>query len=852
MDEMWAKTQPYKTLLHHMIDTGFMAEAILKESSLQPLLKRLKELLPGEKVLNTASCLIALHDIGKCHPFFQAKEPSIEYVKKLSAEGKLSINQKNEYRHEIGGKYIIERVLKRLSLPPKQLRMLGSVLRLHHQKGAQESRACRVPENMDRPFWEKEQNMLFEKVCSVFQPNFHLFANCKNTDGVAVVLWGCTILADWLSSGQNEFFAIAESLPFEEYIKESRKAAQTAIVSAGLQLQKYLPAQGFCDVWQGLETESLRPLQNVCAELTASWQEKSGVPGFVLLEAPMGEGKTEAALFLTAHLMERLGKTGFYVALPTAATSNSMHSRMKSLLADHGIAAAKLMHAQAWLLEQTSYKGETDDAQEAEAWLSPLRRGMLAQYAVGTVDQVMMAVMRIKYGVLRLTGAASKVIVIDEVHAYDSYMLAIIERLLEWCAVLAVPVVMLSATLPQERRNRLLSAYVGREVISVSQAYPLITMAGPENSVQEIAVAGTYMHQHVRLEIRPLLEKWEQVAQLALDKVSNGGCMCVLVNTVHEAQKLFQILRAIATEDISLLLFHARFPAIRRQEIEEKCLSAFGKSGVRPKKAILVATQVVEQSLDLDFDTMITALAPIDLLLQRIGRVHRHEGRIRNKGMETPHVTILVPEGDIGKTATSHVYKTWILKKTWEILNGLNCLRLPDDIRSLVEKVYSSLPVVQDNDYEDWARFIFEANILHERAQPVIYPTPSFKYFFAAEYEGDFFEEESEDLTYIGARTRIGEDSLRIAIVPEALALKAGHAYKAVAESILSQTVSISAGRLKGSRPHPEYKAGIVGEGLLRGVLLLPSDNRRYVFINNKKTYELVIDDEMGLMVKEK
>ena len=185
------------------------------------------------------------------------------------------------------------------------------------------------------------------------------------------------------------------------------------------------------------------------------------------------------------------------------------------------------MHAQAWMIDgQAEFKGESDDENEAKAWLAPLRRAMLSQYAVGTVDQVMMSVMRIKYGVLRLTGVASKVIIIDEIHAYDAYMLTIIERLLNWCAELSVPVIILSATLPIERRNRLVSAYSGTELKSVTNAYPLITTAA-FNGLNEIAVNDTYMKQTVKLSISGILGEREQVAQQALEKVKSGGWLRV-------------------------------------------------------------------------------------------------------------------------------------------------------------------------------------------------------------------------------------------------------------------------------------------------------------------------------------
>lgn len=849
--EMWAKSSPYKTLLHHMVDTGLMCKVLLEKGTISPVLKKLIELMPdvsGKTIINTVSCIVALHDIGKCHPFFQSKDPSNEYMQQLYAEQKLSLKVNNTYYHEIGSKYILEELLNEYY---DVVFMLSCILRLHHQRGAPGNEHYHIPEYLDIAFWENEQKLLYKRACEVFNPNFNIFKKSINLDATAVLIWGCMVLSDWLCSGHAEFNEIGENLDINEYIELSRVAAEKTLKSAGLDILKLMPAGSFCELWKEFKPESLRPLQKACVQMVSTWKSEN-VPGFILLEAPMGEGKTEAGLFLVAHLMKEIGKTGFYVALPTAATSNNMFSRIKKLLENHEITRAKLMHAQAWMIDgQAEFKGESDDENEAKAWLAPLRRAMLSQYAVGTVDQVMMSVMRIKYGVLRLTGVASKVIIIDEIHAYDAYMLTIIERLLNWCAELSVPVIILSATLPIERRNRLVSAYSGTELKSVTNAYPLITTAA-FNGLNEIAVNDTYMKQTVKLSISGILGEWEQVAQQALEKVKSGGCICVLVNTVNEAQELYNILKNQKQSvdiDIEIMLFHARFPAKRRQEIEDKCLKLFGKEDKRPHAAILVATQVIEQSLDLDFDSMITAIAPIDLLLQRIGRLHRHADNPRPYGMEKPDVTVLIPKGDIKTTPTAGVYSPWILNQTIQTIKDTGEIHIPEDIRDLVESVYGKAP--QENIDDEWIKLNIKTEILSESAKPVIYPKPNKDYFFAAEYQGNFYNEESNDLTYNGARTRMGNDSVRIALVKKEIALKADNADKSLAETIMSQTVSVSKNRLNNREHNPGYEPEIVGTGLLSGIIILPTDTGRYAFKKNGKDLVLYINNELGLIIEE-
>jgi len=336
-------------------------------------------LMPGDNVVDSLAFLVALHDIGKCHPYFQSRNNINEYIRFLHEVGKLSL-QPHPYRHEIGSKYILESILSKQQLSPKVLRAMGSILRLHHQKGTQQIFDIIIPENLDRSFWEEMQTDLFKAICDIFHPNFSLFESCSNIDALGVLLWGCTVLSDWLSSDNS--FSIDEELKIDDYIIESYKTAQKVLNSSDLQIKECLQASNFCHLWN-FKPDNLRPLQKACQESVDSWYKEKNKPAFILLEAPMGEGKTEAGLFLTTYLMKWYKKTGFYIAMPTSATSNSMYDRVQKLLTNHNITGIKLMHSQSWMIEgNVKYKGETEDAQEASAWLSPLRKGMLSQYAV--------------------------------------------------------------------------------------------------------------------------------------------------------------------------------------------------------------------------------------------------------------------------------------------------------------------------------------------------------------------------------------------------------------------------------------------------------------------------------------
>lgn len=284
----------------------------------------------------------------------------------------------------------------------------------------------------------------------------------------------------------------------------------------------------------------------------------------------MGEGKTEAGIYAATKMGENHNKHGMYIALPTAATSNQMYTRITKLLDTHGIKKTRLLHSMAWIVDSATPDTtiNSEDGDVAYRWLSPLRRGLLSPYAVGTVDQTMMAALKVKYGVLRLLGLANKVLVIDEIHAYDAYMNQIIIRLLQWCRALHIPVVLLSATLPKQKKKELVCAYGGDTVNN--NAYPLITTVDIQGHVEEHAVNDTYINKSIAIRLEPLLSKWSDVAQQAMDKVCDGGCLCVMANTVNDAQEIYQNLKKTVKEDFKLLLFHSRFIAVKRNKIENR------------------------------------------------------------------------------------------------------------------------------------------------------------------------------------------------------------------------------------------------------------------------------------------
>ena len=331
------------------------------------------------------------------------------------------------------------------------------------------------------------------------------------------------------------------------------------------------------------------------------------------------------------------------------------------------------------------------------------------------MDQALLAVLRTKHVFVRLYGLANRVIVIDEVHAYDTYMTALIERLLEWLAALGSPVVLLSATLPQARRDALIEAY-GRGLTGRARSldvrhepYPRMTwvLSRPDDATPEVGAQALTVSQPGRT----LRLRWKDgrvpdepgapfpLGEELRDALAHGGCAAVICNTVRRAQQVYQALKPYFPGEASdglpaLDLFHARFLQKDRAEREERTLTRFGPgAGQRPHRAVLVATQVIEQSLDLDFDLMVTDFAPVDLMLQRAGRLHRHGWRTRPDRLGEPVLWVCEPDRD-GEGLPAFpggdalIYDEHVLFRSWLAVRSHDVVRLPDDIEPLVEEAY--------------------------------------------------------------------------------------------------------------------------------------------------------------------
>ncbi len=520
------------------------------------------------------------------------------------------------------------------------------------------------------------------------------------------VLTGVVIVADWLASN-TRLFPLGEP-------RDSASHAAEALDR--LALPRPWPATPVTDVRTTFNRFGLPPAAepNTMQTATVDLARASGSHGLIIVEGPMGAGKTEAALMAAQQFGHAVGAGGVFFALPTMATANAMFARELAWLRSQpglGMTSALLAHSKAELNDDfrglmhgdTTHDVDRDgDACEATViahqWLSGRKKGLLSNFVVGTIDQLLFMALQARHLALRHLAFAGKVVVIDEVHAADAYMRVYLERALEWLGAYRVPVIMLSATLPVAQRVAYAEAYSrgmtgvpATQPLLATEDYPAITGVLPGGEVRVLTPSLAGRSSHVQVE--RLTDDHDTLIDTLGDLLSEGGCAVVIRNTVRRAQDTARALREVFNDDVRLL--HSSFIAQHRLERERDLLRDLGRdSANRPPRRIVVATQVVEQSLDVDFDVMVTDVAPIDLILQRVGRLHRHH-RDRPKKLTDPRLFLtgvqdwasVVPQ-PIG--ASSRVYQRYDLLRALAVLDELKSIELPSDIAPLVHRAYTT------------------------------------------------------------------------------------------------------------------------------------------------------------------
>lgn len=427
-------------------------------------------------------------------------------------------------------------------------------------------------------------------------------------------------------------------------------------------------------------------------------------PGLTLIEAPTGSGKTEAALAYAWRLLDAGVADSIVFALPTQATANAMLRRARAFAACvYGNANVVLAHGKrdfnkafqklAATGRRVTRQGKVEAAVQCAAWLASSRkRVFLGQVGVCTVDQVLLSVLPVRHKFVRGFGLAKSVLIIDEVHAYDAYMHGLLGEVLRAQKGAGGSAILLSATLPAMLRDQLLRSW---DASGQAEApYPALwhTLGGTvkPRTVDKTQYPAKRIVETECLKLESAFPDEALIVRI-VEAAQAGAQVAIVMNLVDDAQRLARLLRArpeVEQASIEIDLFHARFRFADRQEKEHACVKRYGRDGTRERGRILVATQVVEQSLDLDFDWMLTQICPVDLLFQRLGRLHRHERVWRPPGFESPRCTV-ISVADDNYLLHEYIYgNARVLWRTEKLLQGVSEIVFPEAYRDWIERVY--------------------------------------------------------------------------------------------------------------------------------------------------------------------
>ncbi|SER29489.1 CRISPR-associated helicase Cas3' [Parafannyhessea umbonata] len=747
--------------------------------------------------------LSAVHDLGKATPLFQSKPVA-------SGQGfPGSLAWKPEHAglyirpdlasvrhplHAVAGQVLLEQFFCDRGWDARVAASYASVIGSHHgvfpDSGVVRDASLSEVElgisGEGADGWKAVHRELVEFMLNVARldaTTFSHLSNCVLPVPIASLLTGLVIMADWMASDGEVFPLIpldcgglgdADDGFWPAFERRLRKAWNDLSIAPAWS-EQYLPETNsgrlLFERFDLPASATPHPIQEEVIEIA----QRLETPGLMLIEAPMGEGKTEAALAAAEILAARFGRGGVCVALPTMATTDAMFARVHNWLdrLPHGDLPSKslfLAHGKSRLNEEFSGivkrsrsaclsvdAWEHSEPRDAEArmpdrswrtesafasdWMFGRKKGMLSNFVVCTVDQVLMAALNMRHLSMRHIAVANKVVIIDECHAYDAYMQEYLRRALEWLGYWGTPVILLSATLPHKQRIDMTESYlrgrrsslelpltsrrsalswkdkIGRRECRQApnaesrpldklpeEAYPLITYTS-DVTVEWARCASSGRRCDVRLFVHD--EASMPVEKLLSNLLSEGGCAGVICDTVSRAQNAADRLGKLFGQD-AVILDHSRFVDIDRMAIEERIRGLLGpastiENGLRPRLLIVVGTQVLEQSLDIDFDVLVTDVAPVDLLLQRMGRMHRHlrgNGESsRPRALRTPQCYLTgvsgwggIPRFEPGITSVYDAASLYESLAALDIDEGsrTTTISIPEDISHLVQTAYST------------------------------------------------------------------------------------------------------------------------------------------------------------------
>lgn len=730
----------YHLLVYHCLDVAAVGTLLLEKHSL--LRSRFARALGmgGGSVVRMCIFFMTIHDIGKFAEVFQNKRPDLRECLYGSENGRQST-----IRHDNLG-YVVWKGLwedfgtKRAfgfntdhplyEELEHAFRRLACCATGHHGYPAS-SNKDRYELSAEHYFSSRDMETVFDFCEKQWQMHVG-YESCVidpliDEDRVARFSWwlaGLLVVCDWIGSDDDIFGYIQEPMSLQTYWETiALPSARKALAKCGL-----LPSTPSLPLnLLELSGENLKPtpLQELCIN-----SDGLDEPQLWILEDITGAGKTEAAMLLVNRMMAAGQADGFYIGLPTMATADGMYRRMAgcyhrlfkngqspSLILAHGSRHLSDEFRESIVpisTKQADYSvDDIPGAAQCIAWLADNRKkGLLANVGVGTVDQALLSILPSRHQSLRLFGLGSKILLVDEVHAYDAYVNQLLKRLLTFQAHIGGSVILLSATLPQKLRIELAKAYQeglgdGENPMAETNDYPLVTTV--KQGRQATTPVQASQRSIRRLPVRLIHDPASVIREL-ISKSENRQCACWIRNTIWDAHEAyFHLLDEQAVDPSKIILFHARYTLADRLAIEKMVLAAFGKGSTSKDRAgkVLIASQVVENSLDLCFDGMVSDLAPMDATIQRGGRLHRHRRDVHGNPLSaigvadqrpSPEFLILTPDpvdepgvqwySDLFPKAAyvyPHIGQLWL---TARLLKAKKEINMPRDLRELIEGVY--------------------------------------------------------------------------------------------------------------------------------------------------------------------
>ncbi|MDD5651195.1 MAG: CRISPR-associated helicase Cas3' [Candidatus Nanoarchaeia archaeon] len=646
----------------HCYLTGLVAKELITRFP-----KRIQEnFFPKGTVL-----VVASHDIGKVEPRFQVEIYSKIKTKEFPDGQKLDLNNikiDKFYHNEVSQAEFL-----------KENQRWANIVGRHHGYSTTSMLSDAVKYG-GLP-WHNLRQELLKQLKQTLGDMYPII----NTSIQEEMISGLTCVSDWIAS--SETFSDVKEETLKDFEKIERRI-KLAVDKAGFINSEINNNLSFKEIFGFDQNEVQKRLIQVADR-----------PGVYVLEAPMGIGKTAAALYVAYLFLQKNFASGVYFALPTQLTSNKIYEKMNEFLdkiLKQNSHKSLLLHSNAWLFK-TELGG---DANVGESWFDNRKRGLLAPFSVGTLDQALMSVLNVKHNFVRTFGLGlNKLVIIDEVHTYDSYTGTLINFLINILEELGCTVIILSATLTKNRKYNILNSPLDS---NTKNDYPVITSKKYDTKNVEEHYIDLNKDKIVKIK----LSQEEECIHEAISRAIEGQQVLWIENTVSESQRIFRRVNIIIKEakhNIECGLVHSRFLKKHRIINEEKWTEIYGKKSEHRNKhgRILIGTQVLEQSLDLDSDFLISRYAPIDMLLQRIGRLWRHEElwektkehvRPKNARREVyimvPHQTLPLKKEDFGDT--SSIYPRYVLSRTLEILMSIESeeIIIPSQIPELIEQTY--------------------------------------------------------------------------------------------------------------------------------------------------------------------